>query len=99
MRNPDLNIIKPMQVVSSGYSLYLFYKDEDNLETALAFIESYQSSQDNENEEEDNKLHFSLGYRRPRESSFEFLGENYSCIELYFENDKQQKETEQELSN
>ena len=98
MRNPDLNIIKPTQVVSSGSSLYLLYENEHDLETALNLLEYYYSL--NQQPEWDNgRLSFSLGNHRPSKSNPEFLNQNYHCIELCFHNDEMQKETEQELSN
>lgn len=67
------------QIIVSGTTVYVF---TDNPEKdILKFQELYT------NDDATSSLGFPLGYEEPRLTEYRFLGVNYKCISLWFDNE------------
>lgn len=69
---------KIKQVIIKGTTVYLF--TDNPAEDIQEFEDAYEKRDDNAPEIE-------LGYETPRLTNFHFLGNDYPCISLWFDNE------------
>ena len=72
--------MKIQQTIIIGNSVYLFTKSpETDIEILKTAYQDYQ--------ENDKEYLFPLGYETPELTTFRFLGVDYPCISLWFDNE------------